>query len=66
MLERRGYPCELRIGFMRGKNGQMSAHAWTESQGKVVIGGAGNMIRYISVPIQEVDSEQKQHWFLLS
>lgn len=66
MLGRRSYPCELRIGFVRGKNGQMSAHAWVESQGKVAIGGTGNMTRYIPVPIQEVGSEQEQRWFLLS
>jgi hypothetical protein len=66
LLERRGYPTQLRIGFTRDKGGQMSAHAWVESQGRVAIGGAGNMARYILVPIQEVEGEQKKRWYLFS
>ena len=66
LLERRGYPTQLRIGFTRGKGGQMSAHAWVESEGRVAIGGAGNMARYILVPIQEVESDEKKRWYLFS
>jgi hypothetical protein len=66
LLDRRGYPTQLRIGFTRDKGGQMSAHAWVESEGQVAIGGAGNMARYILVPIQEVEGEQKKRWYLFS
>jgi len=66
LLERRGYPTQLRIGFTRGKGGQMSAHAWVESEGRVAIGGAGNMARYILVPIQEVEGDEKKRWYLFS
>lgn len=62
LLERRGYPTQLRIGFTR----QMSAHAWVECEGRVAIGGAGNMARYIPVPIQVLDNTDKRRWYLLS
>jgi hypothetical protein len=66
LLERRGYPTQLRIGFTRDKGGQMSAHAWVESEGRVAIGGAGNMARYILVPIQKVEGDEKKRWYLFS
>jgi len=66
LLERRGYPTQLRIGFTRSKGGQMSAHAWVECEGRVVIGGMGNMIRYIPVPIQKVEGDEKNRWYLFS
>ncbi|HAZ44444.1 MAG TPA: lasso peptide biosynthesis B2 protein [Cyanobacteria bacterium UBA11369] len=66
LLERRGYPNQLRIGVARSKGGQMSAHAWVESQGQVVIGGSGNMALYIPVPLQEVESDANGRWYLFS
>jgi len=66
LLERRGYPTQLRIGFTRGKGGQMSAHAWVESEGRVAIGDAGNMARYIPVPIPVVESNESGGWHLLT
>ena len=41
LLARRGYPALLHIGVAKGKEGQFQAHAWVESEGKVVIGGSG-------------------------
>lgn len=41
LLARCGYPALLHIGVMRGERGQFRAHAWVESDGKVVIGGSG-------------------------
>src|SRR5215208_6209413 len=38
LLTRRGYPALLHIGVARGERGRFQAHAWVESQGKVVIG----------------------------
>jgi hypothetical protein len=41
LLAQRGYPALLHIGVAKGKEGQFQAHAWVESEGKVVIGGSG-------------------------
>jgi hypothetical protein len=40
MLEESGLPADLRIGVTRKKSGELEAHAWVESGGKVIIGGA--------------------------
>jgi methyl coenzyme M reductase subunit C-like uncharacterized protein (methanogenesis marker protein 7) len=64
LLERRSYPTQLHIGVARGKGGQMSAHAWVESQGQIVIGGSGNMALYIPVPLHEVESGANGRWYL--
>lgn len=40
MLEEAGVPASLRIGVTRKKSGELEAHAWVESSGKVIIGGA--------------------------
>jgi hypothetical protein len=39
MLEEAGVPASLRIGVTRKKSGELEAHAWVESSGKVIIGG---------------------------
>jgi hypothetical protein len=38
VLGRLGYPCELKIGVAKGAAGEFAAHAWLESEGRVVIG----------------------------
>ena len=38
MLRRRGYPAELRIGVANPAQQGFKAHAWLESEGRVVIG----------------------------
>jgi Transglutaminase-like superfamily len=38
MLSRFGYDCNLRIGVTKAVSGQLEAHAWLESDGKVLIG----------------------------
>jgi transglutaminase superfamily protein len=40
VLKRYGYPSELKIGVTRPVSGRFEAHAWLESGGNVVIGGA--------------------------
>ena len=40
LLARRGHPALLRIGVARREQEQFQAHAWVESEGKVVIGGS--------------------------
>ncbi|MCM3874364.1 MAG: lasso peptide biosynthesis B2 protein [Pyrinomonadaceae bacterium] len=39
LLEDAGFPACLRIGVARDKSGELEAHAWVESKGKVIIGG---------------------------
>jgi hypothetical protein len=41
LLARRGRPAILRVGVAKTKGGQFRAHAWVESDGKVVLGGSG-------------------------
>ena len=38
ILGRLGYPCELKIGVAKGAAGEFAAHAWLESDGRVLIG----------------------------
>jgi Transglutaminase-like superfamily len=38
MLARAGYPSELKIGVARDASGKFGAHAWLESEGKILIG----------------------------
>jgi len=39
LLEDAGLPASLRIGVARDKSGELEAHAWVESKGRVIIGG---------------------------
>lgn len=39
LLRRRGYPASLRIGVARKGTGELQAHAWVESEDRVVVGG---------------------------
>lgn len=38
LLTRAGYPALLRIGVMKRPDGRFEAHAWAESDGRIVIG----------------------------
>ncbi len=38
MLSYFGYPSEVRIGASKPAEGKLAAHAWVESQGKVLLG----------------------------
>jgi Transglutaminase-like superfamily len=66
LLRRRGYLTQLRIGIARNKQGQMSAHAWLESQEQIVIGGSGSMSHYTLLPLQEGESYELKRWHLFS
>jgi len=51
LLRRCGYPACLRIGVVKGEDGQLQAHAWVESDGMVVIGGSEPQLeRYTPLP----------------
>lgn len=41
LLARRGYPAVLHVGAAKGTAGRFQAHAWVESEGKIVIGESG-------------------------
>jgi hypothetical protein len=54
LLRRRGQPAELRIGVVRSGHGYITAHAWVESQGRIVIGGTPTSVaRYEQFPSLE-------------
>lgn len=46
LLRRRGYPALLHIGVARTEQGRVEAHAWIESDGRVVVGGENSPRRY--------------------
>src|SRR2546428_335959 len=41
LLARRGHEACVRIGVARDTDGPLHAHAWVESEGRIVVGGAG-------------------------
>jgi hypothetical protein len=52
LLGRRGYPARLHVGVAKSERGRLQAHAWLESQGRVVVGG-GELSRYTLLPGME-------------
>ena len=49
LLKQQGYPACLRIGVAREDGGKLQAHAWVESEDRVVVGG-GELSRYTPLP----------------
>lgn len=50
LLSWRGYQTELRIGVAKNPQGQLEAHAWVESQGRVIMGGLADLTRFTPLP----------------
>jgi hypothetical protein len=50
LLKRQGYLASLRIGVGRTEGKQLQAHAWVESEDRVVVGGGGELSRYTPLP----------------
>lgn len=51
LLRQWGYPACLRIGVAREADGKLAAHAWVESQGRIVIGGTdASIAQYTALP----------------
>jgi hypothetical protein len=50
MLGRRGQPASILFGVARDPRGKLVAHAWVESDGRIVVGGATSPRRYASFP----------------
>lgn len=50
LLHTQGYPADLRIGVIKGNQGNLEAHAWIEYQGKVVIGQLTTLSQFTPLP----------------
>lgn len=48
-----GLPHKIKIGVAKGENGQIKAHAWVKSEGKVVVGNVPELSRYAVMSAQE-------------
>jgi hypothetical protein len=55
LLQQQGYPARLHIGVAKGEGGQLEAHAWVESEGRVVVGNSQDLSRYTPLPSLEVE-----------
>lgn len=53
MLARHGHDATVHIGVTRIETGRFQAHAWVESNGRVVIGGSRELFRYTRLPSVE-------------
>lgn len=62
LLVRRGHTARLRIGVLKDEVGQLQAHAWVESHGRIVIGGIGDLARYTPLPLCEQDGITAMKW----
>lgn len=49
LLRRQGCPAVLRIGVAPGESGEVAAHAWIESNGRIVIGGSDSARRFVTL-----------------
>jgi hypothetical protein len=56
LCRRYGYPVRLQIGVTKSGQGDLEAHAWVESEGRVVIGGLHDLSRYTLLPSLEGES----------
>jgi hypothetical protein len=53
LLGRCGHPTQLYIGVAKDKQGNLEAHAWVESQGRIITGGLRDMTRFTPLPSLE-------------
>jgi hypothetical protein len=58
LLARRGYPALIHIGVVSGEREQFQAHAWVETEGKVVIGGL-ELERYAPLGVLKIEGSGK-------
>ena len=50
LLAQGGHPAELRFGVIKTDAGRLSAHAWVESEGHIVIGDLRQLSSYAPLP----------------
>jgi Transglutaminase-like superfamily len=55
LLRRRGLAAKLHLGVGRDEDERFVAHAWVESQGRIVVGGS-NLDRYTRLAVLEGDN----------
>ena len=53
LFRQQGYPAQLHIGVAKGEGEKLQAHAWVESQGRIVVGGSRDVSRYTPLPSLE-------------
>ena len=46
LLVQAGYPSDLRIGVRRSAKGVLEAHAWLESEGRIIVGNLHDLDRF--------------------
>lgn len=46
LLQQHGHPSLLRIGVAKDELERLEAHAWVESQGKILLGGTSEYVSY--------------------
>jgi hypothetical protein len=56
LLTRLAQPAELRIGVARDQSGLFKAHAWVESRGLIVVGGAESPAQFTTLPCKNWES----------
>jgi Transglutaminase-like superfamily len=54
-LGRRGYRSRLHLGVARGAPGSVQAHAWVETDGRIVIGGSASQLEHYT-PLLALDA----------
>lgn len=55
LLVQAGHPANLRIGVARKTDGAFEAHAWVESEGRVLIGRLPDLERFAPLPSGSTD-----------
>ena len=55
LLERGGHPARVRVGIGRAEGAPLVAHAWVESEGRIVLGGT-DLARYTPLSALEGDA----------
>ena len=53
LLAQHGEPALLQIGVAKNEAGNLEAHAWVESRGRIVIGDSRELFRYTRLPSVE-------------
>jgi hypothetical protein len=63
LLQRHGYPAELRLGVAKNGSGQLKAHAWVDSEGQTLIGWLPDLSRYTLLPsLDEAADPGRSGW----
>lgn len=50
LCKQQGCSARLHIGVAKGERGQLEAHAWVESQGRIVVGNSPDLSRFAPLP----------------